>query len=88
MPSVTESPSGRVPEKAPRWDLMGTEGYGGGKVVWWMLLVVWEYLGIYSEGIRVGGVPWGPQTREAHPPWVRPEGLWALRGPLTLILAL
>ena len=25
-PSVIESPSGRTPEKVPRWDLMGTEG--------------------------------------------------------------
>jgi len=32
MPSVIESPSGRMPEKAPRWDLMGTEGCGDGKV--------------------------------------------------------
>ena len=42
-PSVIESPSGRVPEKVPRWDLTGTEGYGGVKVFWWTLLVVWEY---------------------------------------------
>ena len=26
-------PSGGAPEKAPRWDLTGTEGCGGGKVV-------------------------------------------------------
>ena len=32
--SVIESPSGRTPKKAPRWDLMGTEGCGGGKVFW------------------------------------------------------
>ena len=32
-PSMIESPSGRVPKKVPRWDLMGTEGYGGGKVL-------------------------------------------------------
>ncbi len=29
---MINSPSGRVPEKAPRWDLTGTEGCGGGKV--------------------------------------------------------
>ena len=28
-------PSGRSPEKAPRSDLMGTEGCGGGKGVSW-----------------------------------------------------
>ena len=32
-PSVIESPSGKTLEKAPRWDLMGIEGCGGGKVV-------------------------------------------------------
>ena len=31
-------------KKAPRWDLMGTEGCGGGKVFSWMPLVVWEYM--------------------------------------------
>ena len=35
-PSVIDSPSGRSPKKAPRWDLMGTEGCGGGKVVSWL----------------------------------------------------
>ena len=35
-PFVIESPSGRMPEKAPRWDLMRTEGCGGGKVVSWL----------------------------------------------------
>ena len=29
-PSVVDSPSGRAPTKAPRWDLADTEGYGGG----------------------------------------------------------
>ena len=32
-PSVIESPSGRMAEKAPRWDFTGTEGCGGGNVV-------------------------------------------------------
>ena len=30
-PSVVDSPSGRVPTKAPRWDLADTEGYVGGR---------------------------------------------------------
>ena len=63
MPSVIESPSGRKPEKAPRWDLTGTEGYGGGKVFWWTPLVVWEYLGIYRPKNRVRGAPRDPQGR-------------------------
>ena len=37
---MIEPPSGGVPKKAPRWDLTGTEACGGGKVFWWMLLVV------------------------------------------------
>ena len=40
-----QSPSGRMPEKAPRWDLTGTEGCGGGKVVSWL---PWMFLGIYK----------------------------------------
>ena len=60
---MIESPSGRVPVKAPRWDLAGTEACGDGKVFWWTLLVVWEYLEIYSAKIRVGEVPWGAQAR-------------------------
>ena len=66
---MIESPSGRVPKKAPRWDLTGTEGCGGGKVFLWLLLMflgVKEYIG---EGTRSGelkgphkdgGVPYPP----------------------------
>ena len=38
-------PSGKMPEKAPRWDLTGTEGCGGGKVVSWL---PWMFLGYKS----------------------------------------
>ena len=62
---MIEFPSGRVPKKAPRWDLTGTEACGGGKVFWRTLLVVWEYFGIYRARIRVGGLPRGPQARGA-----------------------
>jgi hypothetical protein len=30
---MIESPSGKVPEKAPRWDLTGTEACGGRKSI-------------------------------------------------------
>jgi len=53
MPSVIESPSGRLPEKAPRWDLTGTEASGGGKVFSWLVLVLGEYSGIYRPKNRV-----------------------------------
>ena len=68
-PSIIESPSGWVPEKAPRWDLMGTEGYDGEKVFWWTFLVVLGYFRIYRAEIEVGGLPRGPQDRGApYPP--------------------
>ena len=73
MPFVIGSPSGRVLEKAPRWDLTGKEGYGGGKVFWWTILVLWEYLGIYRVGIRVRGPPRVPQALRASPPGRGPE---------------
>ena len=63
MPSVIESPSGRSLEKAPRWDLTGTKGCGGGKVFSWMLRRVWEYLRIYRLKNRVIGAPRDPQGR-------------------------
>ena len=48
-PSVINAPSGGAPEKAPRWDLTGTEGCGGGIRFSWMLLMVWGYVGIYRR---------------------------------------
>ena len=60
-PFMTEIPSGRMPEKAPRWDLMGTEGCGGGKVVSWLPLMFLGYKSIYRRKKYVGGAPWGPR---------------------------
>ena len=69
---MIESPADRVAEKA--------EGYGGRKVFWWTLLVVWEYLGIYSGRIRVGGAPRGPQALRVPPLWlVESSGLPCLQ---------
>jgi len=48
---VIESTSGRMPEKAPRWDLMGTEGCGGGKVVSWLPWMFSGYKSIYRRKI-------------------------------------
>ena len=67
MPSVIDSPSDRLPEKVPRWDLTGTEACGGGKVFSWLSLMVWEYLRIYRIKKEVGGLPRGAQFREAPP---------------------
>ena len=53
-------PLGRSPEKAPRWDLTGTEGCGDGKVISWLPLMFLGYKGIYRRKKYVGGAPWGP----------------------------
>ena len=74
MPSVIDSPSGRLPEKARRLDLTGTEASGGGKVFSWLSLVLGEYLGIYRSKNRVGG-PAGGHKPGGAPPRARPAGL-------------
>ena len=76
-PSVIEFPSGRTPEKAPRWDLTGTEGCGGGIRFLAPYLVVWGYVCIYRRKEYVGGATGGPRGRR-----VRPRGVGA---PPTLV---
>ena len=61
-PSVIDFPSSRPPEKAPRWDLTGTEGCGGGKVVSWLSLMFLGYKSIYRRKKYIGGAPWGPRV--------------------------
>ena len=65
---MIESPSGRTPEKAPRWDLTGTEGCGGEKVVSWLPLMFLGYESIYRRKKYVGGAPWGPRGWGARLP--------------------
>ena len=50
-PSMIESPFDRTPGKAPRWDLTGIEGCGGGKVVSWLPWKVSGYMRIYRRKI-------------------------------------
>ena len=72
---MVDSPSGRVPAKAPRWDLADTEGYGGGNCVSlapWMFL---GYVGLYRRKKYVGGHPRGPRDRGARPPMLWPPRL-------------
>ena len=66
-PSVINAPSGGAPEKAPRWDLTGTEGCGGGIRFLAPYLVVWGYVGIYRRKKYVGGATWGPRGWRARP---------------------
>ena len=48
-PSMVDSPSGGAPTKAPRWDLAGTEGCGGGNRVLWCSSMVSGYMGTYRR---------------------------------------
>ena len=56
---MINAPSGGAPEKAPRWDLTGTEGCGGGIRFLAPYLVVWGYVGIYRRKEYVGGATGG-----------------------------
>ena len=57
---MIDSPFGRSSEKAPRWDLTGIEGCGGGKVVSWLSLVFLGYTSIYWRKKYLGGATRGP----------------------------
>ena len=63
--------SGKAPEKAPRLDLTGTEGCGGGKVVSWLSLMFLGYKSIYRRKKYVGGATRGPRGRGRA---LRPRG--------------
>ena len=78
-PSMVDSPSGRTPTKAPRWDLADTKGYGGGNCVSsapWMFLV---YVGLYRRKKYVGGRPRGPRDRGRALQGGRPPISWEPR---------
>ena len=57
---MVDSPSGKVPAKAPRWDLTDTEGYGGGNCVSLAPWMFSGYVGLYRRKKYVGGRPRGP----------------------------
>src|SRR3990170_5948649 len=65
--SMIDSPSGRVLEKASRWDRGRTEACGGVKVIRGGSLMVSKYLRIYRSGIRSKGATRGPQGIRARP---------------------
>ena len=58
---MIDAPSGGAPEQAPRWDLVGTEGCGGGIRFLAPYLIVWGYVGIYRRKKYVGGATGGPR---------------------------
>ena len=53
--------SGEAPEQAPRWDLMGTEGCGGGIRFLWCSWMFTGYVDIYRRKKCVGGATGGPR---------------------------
>ena len=84
MPSMIESPSGRVPEKASRWDLTRSETCGGRKVFPWLLLGFWNLCLFIGQGRRSGGqeVNEGATSPRGAPPG-RPLACRLLEGLLT-----
>ena len=62
---MIDAPSGGAPEQAPRWDLMGTEGCGGGIRFLASYLIVWGYVGIYRRKEYVGGATGGHEVEGA-----------------------
>ena len=63
---MIDAPSGGAPEQAPRWDLMGTESYGGGIRVLAPCLIVWGYVDIYRRKEYVGVATGGPRGWRAR----------------------
>ena len=57
---MVDPPSGGVLEQAPRWDLTGTEGCGGGIRVFSIASMFSRYMGIHRSKEYVGGATWGP----------------------------
>ena len=74
---MIDAPSGGAPEKAPRWDLTGTEGCGGGNRVFAPYMVFPGYMGIYRRKKYVGGATWAPRGWRAHPGGRRAQGVGA-----------
>ena len=62
---MVDAPSDGAPEQAPRWDLVDTEGCGGGIRFLAPVLIVRGYVGIYRRKEYVGGAPRGPRGRGA-----------------------
>ena len=63
---MINAPSGGAPEKAPRWDLSGTEGCGGGIRFSWCSWMFGGYVDIYRRKKYVGGATGGPRGWRAR----------------------
>ena len=60
---MIDSPSGRAPEQAPRWDLVDTESCGGGIRFLAPSSIVLGYVDIYRRKKYVSGASRGPRGR-------------------------
>ena len=81
---MIESPSSGAPEEAPRWDITGIEGCGGGNSVSWCSWMFSGYIGIYRRTKYVGGRPRGPRDRGHALQGGRPSISWGPRKLLDL----
>ena len=60
-------PPAELRKKAPRWDLSGTEGCGGGIRFSWCSWMFGGYVDIYRRKKYVGGAVEGPRAWRARP---------------------
>ena len=64
---MINAPSGGAPKKAPIWDLLGTEGCGGGYRDSWGSWMFLGYMDIYRRKKYVGGAMEGPRGWRVRP---------------------
>ena len=67
---MVDARSGGASEQAPRWDLVDTEGCGGGIRFLAPVLIVRGYVSIYRRKEYIGGAPRGAHEvggRALHP---------------------
>ena len=82
-------PSGGASEQAPKWDLTGTEGCGGGIRVFSLFTEVLGYVDLYRKKEGTVGRSRGPRGRKAClPPWARPHPRGPLAAPPTYFFLL
>ena len=62
-----DSPSDRVPERAPKRFLVATEACGGGTPDLGLFLGVSVFIGFFGVGLTLGGSPSHPRDRGARP---------------------
>ena len=64
---MRDSPSGRVPNQAPRRFVVATEACGGGTPDLSYILMFLGYVDLYRQKKSIGGASRGPGDRGAYP---------------------